>query len=133
MHSVMMHKDIDGFVKVVKGGTTEDFKYSENGRDMTFDQMVDGMKQGFAMLSKVVSADSKLLTLEEHGDSATSTTRHSMLGITQDGKHKMGFTGTSVETYRKENGKWLMASMAWKSEQMTMDGKPMSPEQMGGQ
>ncbi len=128
MHTVMMNRDINAFIKAVKGGVTKDFKYSEQGKAQTFDQMVAGMKGGFAMMTKVTAADSKVLSLTERGNSATCTTQHTMMGITMDPKHKahkLGFTGTSVETYRKEKGKWLMSSMSWKSQQMTMDGKPL--------
>jgi hypothetical protein len=132
MHTVMMKRDINGFVKAVKSGITSDFKYSENGREMSFDKMVDGMKQGFAMMSKMTRADAKLVSLKEKGNSATSMTSHHMAGVTMDAKkksHKMVFTGTSAETYRKENGKWLMSSMTWKDQKITLDGKPMP---MGG-
>ena len=130
---VMVKKDIDGFVKAVKGGCTSDFKYTENGRSMNFDEMVAGMRQGLAMLNKVKKADSKIVTLTEKGNSATCTTSHNMVGVIMDGNkkpHDMGFLGTSIETYRKENGKWKMASMTWKEQKMTMDGKPM--EALGG-
>lgn len=44
----------------------------------------------------------------------------------------MAFQGTSNETFKKVNGKWLMASMDIKTDKMTMDGKPMPASAMGG-
>lgn len=132
MHTVMMKKDINGFVKAVKGGITSDFKYSEQGRSMTFDEMVAGMRQGFAMMQKMTAADSKIVSLKEKGNAATCTTGHVMKAVTMDGKkkpHKMEFTGTSIETYRKEKGKWKMASMTWSDQKITMDGKPLQAGQ----
>lgn len=123
---VMMKKDIEGFRKIVKGSITSDFTYTENGQSMNFDKMVDGMKQGFASLSKVTAVSSSIVSLKQTTNSATATMKHSMSGIMIDEKkksHKMVFTGTSVDTYRKVNGKWKMSSMNWKASKMMMDGK----------
>jgi hypothetical protein len=124
--AMMMNRDINGFVKAMKSSITKDFKYSERGRASSFDQMVAGMRMGFVMMKKITVAQSKIGTLTEKGNTASGTTGHNMVGITsgQDHKtHKMVFAGTSVETYRKEKGKWLMSSMSWKVQTMTLDGK----------
>lgn len=84
---------------------------------------------GFDVMQKVTVADSSILSLHEKGEAATCTIKHLMVGKTMDPKHKahtLGFSGVSVNTYRKEHGKWLMSSMSWKTQTMTMDGKPMS-------
>ena len=133
--NAMMKKDINQFSKVVKGGVTSDFKYSEDGRSMTFDQMLAGMKQGFAMYSKITKADTKLVKVSEKGMMGTAVETHTMEGMAMmpnDKKpHKIVFVGTSNETYKKINGKWKMASMAMKTTKMTMDGKAMTPPPMG--
>jgi len=131
---VMMKKDIDGFKKIVQNSVTPDFKYSEDGRSMSFDQMVDGMKQGFAMYSKVTSAKTKVVSVKEKGNDGTAVEQHTMKGITMgpDKKsHKVVFVGTSNETYKKVNGKWLMATMEMKTDKLTMDGKAMPMPNMG--
>jgi len=130
----MMKKDINAFKKVVKGGVTSDFKYSEDGRSMGFDEMVAGMKQGFSMYTKISRADTKLVKVSEKGTMGTAVEQHVMEGMMMgpDKKaHKVAFMGTSNETYRKVKGKWMMASMAMKTDKMTMDGKPMNPQAMG--
>ena len=128
LHPVMMNRDIDGFVKIVKSYITKDFKYSEQGKSIGFDKMVAGMKQGFAMMTRMTSEDTVLLSLTQKGQTATGTSQHRMKGITTDKdgtEHKLAFVGTSVETYRLVNGKWLMSSMAWRTQQMTLDGEPI--------
>ncbi len=132
----MMKKDIEGFKKIVKGGVTPDFKYSEGGPSMGFDEMVAGMKQGFAMYSKITKTTTKLVSVKEKGNDGTAVEKHTMVGMMMgpDKKsHKVVFAGTSDETYKKVGKKWLMASMTMKTDKMTMDGKPMPMPQMGGQ
>ena len=132
----MMRKDIEGFKKIVKGATTPDFKYSEGGPAMGFDDMIQGMKQGFAMYSKITKAETKLVSVKEKGTEGSSVEKHTMVGMMMgpDKKsHKVAFMGTSNSTYKKVNGKWLMASMNMKTDKMTMDGKPMAAPPMGGQ
>jgi hypothetical protein len=134
IRAAMMKKDIDGFAKVVKGGITPDFKYSENGQAMSFDQMLDGMKQGFAMYSKITKADTHLVKVSEKGAMGSAIEKHVMegTGMGPDKKaHKMAFMGTSIETYKKVKGKWMMASMNMKTDKMTMDGKAMPMQPMG--
>src|SRR5690348_7845385 len=78
IRKAMMKKDINGFAKVVKGGVTSDFKYSEDGRAMTFDQMLDGMKQGFSMYSKITKADTKVMKCTEKGTAGMAIEQHIM-------------------------------------------------------
>ena len=127
VQSAFLKRDIGAFEKAVKSRVTKDFKYSEEGKSMSFDQMVALMKQSFAMSSKVTKADSKIMSLKEKGNSGTCTTSHDMVMVMVDEKkktHTMGFAGTSTETFVKEKGKWLMSSMTWGEQKMTMDGKP---------
>src|SRR5438309_2058882 len=84
--NAMRKKDVAAFKKVVKGGVTSDFKYSEDGRALTFDQMIDGMKQGFAMYSTITRADSKIVSVREKGSSGTAVEKHTMLGTMLDPK-----------------------------------------------
>ena len=132
----MMKKDIKGFEKIVKPAVTPDFKYSEGGPAMGFDEMIAGMKQGFAMYSKITKAQTKLVSVKENGSMGSSVEKHTMVGMMMgpDKKsHKVVFAGTSNSTYKKVNGKWLMATMNMKTDKMTMDGKPMPMPQIGGQ
>lgn len=133
--AAMKKRDADAFGKIVKAGVTKDFKYVENGQTQTLDQMIEGMRMGFAMMTKVTKCEAKIKTLKETGNSGTATIWHSMAGDMkmEDGKtHKMTFEGTSTNTFRKEGGKWKMSSMVWGKQTMKMDGKPFDPTKMGG-
>jgi len=128
MGEVIKKRDINLFLKTVKGGVSKDFKYIEAGKVSNFDTMVAGMKGGFAMLSKVDTATAKIATLVEKGNTATCTTEHYISAQTMDEHkkpHKFEVIGLSVETYRNEKGKWLMTSMNWKKQTIKMDGKAM--------
>lgn len=129
----LKNKDIDGFAKYMRPRVTADFKHVENGQTMTFDQMIAQMKAGMGMMGKITMVKVKLMDFKSTADTAGVTTRHTMAAETKgpDGKmHKMGFTGDSKDVFRKENGKWKMASMTWVKQTMTMDGKPFNPAQM---
>jgi len=133
----MMKKDMAAFEKCTRGGVTSDFKYSENGQAEDYDSMLAHMKQGLTMMKTISTVNTKLVKLTQEGNSATATTRHHMVGIIAgpDKKnHKMVFDGISTDGYRKEDGKWKLASMTWGDQKMTMDGKPFNPMQgQGGQ
>jgi hypothetical protein len=135
IHAAFMKKDIGAFEKITREVTTSDFKYVENGKTETYDDMIAGMKQSFAMMQKMKSADSKILNLSVHGDTGTCETRHRMVSISEGPDHKahtMVFSGVSKDGFRKESGEWKMSSMEWVKETMTMDGKPFDPSKMGG-
>jgi len=132
LHHAFMHRNVKEFETILKKNTTKDFKYTEDGNSLTFDQMLAGMKQGFSQMTKMTSQSTTLTSLKEKGDMASGTSEHSMSWIQKDDKHKTHkyvFTGKSADTFRKVNGKWLMSSMAWKTEKVTMDGKAVP---MGG-
>ncbi len=136
IEACMMKKDIEGFVKIVKPWITKDFKYSEGGQTMTFDQMVKNMRDGMGQLHKVTAASTKVVSLKEMGDKAVVVMRHHSAGIMMGPdkkKHTMVFDGTSTSDMRKEGGKWRMATMSWGKQTMTMDGKPFNPQAMGGE
>lgn len=125
---MLMKKDVDGFMKAIKPGVTSDFKYIEEGRAENFDAMAGMMKQGMAGFSKMVKVHANLVSLKETGSTAVANTKHVMVGVMAGkGKpHTMAMTGLSVDTYKKQNGKWKLATMSWKSTTMTMDGKPFT-------
>lgn len=130
----MMKLDIDAFNKAVKGGITPDFKYYDDNSPATdYKTMTAMMKQGFAMYAKMDYVKTDIVSVTEKGSTGTAIEKHSMVGMTKPGpdkkSHKIMFVGTSTETYKKVKGKWMMSSMAMKTDKMTMDGKPMP---MGG-
>lgn len=122
MDGIMMKRDANAFLRAVKPGVTKDFKYTEQGRTSNFDQMFAGVKMGFAGTKSMKSCTSRMVSLVEKGNTAISTTYHQMEGTSQGNGTKpmpFKFSGTSVETYKKVGGKWLMSSMSWKSQKMS--------------
>jgi|CXWL01.1.fsa_nt_gi hypothetical protein len=131
----LLNKDIAGFEKLVKPMVTKDYKHIENGRTLTYDQMIVQMKQGVGMMEEVTVATSKFLSFKQTGNTVVAKQSHKMEGIVMGEdkkKHTMGFTGVTVNTYRKVGGMWKMAIMDWKKQDMLMDGKPFDPSKMGG-
>jgi hypothetical protein len=129
INATMKNKDIAAFKKAVAGHIAPGFKYSEDGKNwMSFDQMVSTMGQGFSMYSKITKVESKVLWVKESGNSGSSSENDLMEGIMNGPDkrtHKAVFAGTATDTYKKINGKWMMATMIMKTTKMTMDGKPM--------
>lgn len=129
----MMAKDYAALDKLFRASMTKDFKYVESGKSQTYAQMMANMKMGIEQMSKL-KITIKTLNVKDLGSKGTATIMHTMTGtmIGADKKtHTTSFTGTSMDTYRKEGGKWKMSKMEWKSMKMMMDGKPM-PTGAGG-
>lgn len=128
VHIAVLNRDIGGFESAVKAVVTKNFTSSFKGKASSLRQMVGEMKRVFDAIPKMTSEDSILLSLVKHGDTATCTTMHKIKGVSEDDSgtsHHLFFFGTSVDTYRKVNGKWRMSSMVWRTRQLTMDDKPM--------
>lgn len=132
--NALKRKDLATFEKVVKAGITADFKYVEEGREMTFDQMFSTMKMSVASMDKItdVKALLKKLAINEEKGTAVATEIHLMkwTGKGPDGKvHRFSMSGMSTDEYVKQGGKWLMNKMTWSNTKMMMDGKvmPMGP------
>src|SRR5579859_3747310 len=61
----MMKRDVKSFAKIVKGSVTPDFQYSDDGgQPMNFDKMVEGMKMGLSMWTKVTKATAELVSVK---------------------------------------------------------------------
>ena len=136
--NAMLKKDFTSLTKMMKAAVTPDFKYyetGEKGAPQSVDTMISNMKTGISAMSKVTVSTAKLLTLKEKGATATSTTEYKMGGIIMgpDKKtHKMMSVGVSDDSYVKVKGKWLLSKMVFKTNSMTMDGKPMDMSKMHG-
>jgi hypothetical protein len=124
--TAMVKKDFATLSKEMKAGSTKNFKYTEAGKSQNLDEMLVNMKMGLGMMEKLTVCEAKLISLTQKGDTAVGMMKHTMVGTTkgQDKKtHTMSFTGVSENKYVNEGGKWKMASMTWKSNKQTMDGK----------
>ena len=130
----LAHKNFKAFAAILRPYVTSDFQYTEMGKSMGFDQMIAGVKQGVGMLN-VTSAHSRILSCVEHGKTGITTTTHNIAAtmIGKDKKvHPMAFSGNSKDTWVKVDGTWKMSIMAWGSQKMTMDGKPVNQGGGGG-
>ena len=115
---------------------TPDFQYIDDGtKPQSFDGMIAGMRQGLSVYQKITRVVTAFVSVKENGKAGSAVERHILEGFVfgPDKKsHKLMFIGTSIETFRKIKGKWMMASMSMKTDKMTMDGKPMPmPMPMG--
>jgi hypothetical protein len=128
-----MTRDMNAFEKLMQAYATSDFKYVEAGKTMGLEDMVAGMKMSFSTLTKMKSSSSTTLKLIEKGDTGTALIEHKMKALSSgpDKKvHVVVFSGFSTDEYRKEGGRWKLASMTWTKQDMTRDGKPFNPMAM---
>ena len=128
--TAIQNKDFKAFDAAVHPYVTAGFKHIENGKATNYAQMLAGMKQSMGMLQHVTSAHARLLSCTEHGQTGTTTTTHAVTAtsVGKDKKpHKLGFTGTTKDTWVKVRGAWKITSMTWVSQKMTQDGKPFDP------
>ncbi len=131
----MKNRDTAAFTKAFRPVTTKDFKYVEDGKTMSFDEMVKNMDMGFKSMSSVTSSDSKIVSVKETGKTGVAMMTHKMKGMMTgpDKKpHTMEFGGSSRDSYVKVHGKWMMTKMEWTATDMKMDGKKVDPSKMGG-
>lgn len=125
-----MKKDVGAFEKATRGFMTKDFKCTENGKTMSYDQMVADMKVTFAQFTKVTSAKTAMVSAKETGNKANSVSTHAISAtmVGPDKKsHKLVMIGTTNDTWVKTGKDWKMSSMKWVKQTMTMDGKPFDP------
>jgi hypothetical protein len=133
--SAIKQKDFVKLEKVIKSEITPNFAYLEEGRQLTVDRMVAGMKMGLSRMGKLTVVKTKILSSKEMGSTATFTNLHTIEAKSTgpDKKiHTVLMTGTSVNTYVKKGTIWKLSKMDWKNGAMTMDGKPMDMSKMGG-
>ena len=124
--TAFMKRDVSGFKKIVQSHMTSDFVYTEGDTTMNFDQMVGRIRQDYSMYSKVTGVSFHILSVKESGTTGTAIERQSIEGIAKGPSKKSHITtivGIGIETYRKVNGKWKMATMSFATEKMTVDGK----------
>lgn len=122
-------KDFAGFEKAMKGFITSDFKYIDEGKSMSFNDMLTGMKMGLGQL-KVTGASSKTLTAKETGKTGVTTATHNISGTMTGPDHKshtLKASATSTDTWVKVGGVWKLSVMNWGKTKMSMDGKPFDP------
>lgn len=134
IHVAMKKGDMKSLHSIMKSGVTKDFKYIEDGKTMTFDQMFEQMKGSMAMM-KLTNATTKVVSVKEKGTMGSSVEKHVMAGtMTGPDKktHKMSFSGMSTNTYTKVGKAWMLKVMSWGKSEMMMDGKPMDMSKMGG-
>lgn len=127
--AAMKSKNLAALDKEMRATSLRTFKYTEGGQSQNLDTMLKNMKTGLSSMDKLSVCTTKVLSLKEKGNSAVGLMEHKMVGTMkgEDKKtHTLAFTGVSENTYVKQNGQWKLATMKWKTQKQTMDGKPMS-------
>lgn len=117
--------DMEKFKALMKPRVTADFKYVEEGKEISFDQMCDQMIKSIGAI-KGLAATSSIKKLTESGSTATVVVNRGMSWKQkgQDGKdHVMKYTGVTTDSYKKVDGKWLVSKMVWSDTKLTVDGK----------
>ena len=126
IHAAIMAKDIDAYSKALKAIAKDDFTCTLRGKQLNFDQMIGEVKTVLDKIPRVTAEDTIRLSLTWTNDTATATTEHKIKGVTMDDAdeaHRYAFYGTSVDTYKKVDGKWVLAAMKWRSWQYLVDNK----------
>ena len=130
----MMKGDMKALESVLRASVTSDFKYTEAGRTMNFDQMWTTMKASMSSM-KCTMAKATETMVKEKGKMGTSVEMNHMMGTMMGAdkkQHTMTFDGTSNNTYMKVGKQWKMSKMVVGKSSMMMDGKPMDMSKMGG-
>lgn len=133
--NAIKRKDSRSFERLTRAYVTDDFKYMEDGKTMSYDEMLAMMKGSMGQIQRCDSVNTRILSLKQRGNMATASSLHTMSGrvMGPDKKsHRMKMSSKSMETYVKDGKMWKMKSMSWSNTKMTMDGKPMDPKMMGG-
>lgn len=121
-------KDVKTVEATMKANVTSDFKYIEGGKTQDFKTFIGNLNMSIVMMEKVTSASSRILSLNEKGNTATATVEHSIAGTMKTGDkktHTSNWTGTFTEEYRKVDGKWKMSKIVPTAQKYMMDGKPV--------
>ena len=120
-------KDIKGAEAAYKEIVTPDFKYVDGKQTQDFKTFIGNFTGSIAMMVKVDSSSTRIVSLKETGDKATGKIEQKMTGVMKgEGKktHKIDWTGLFTEEYRKVGGKWKTATMIQGKQIFLMDGKP---------
>ena len=121
-------KDAKGAEDAYKNFVTSDFKYVPKGKPQTFKTFIGLFKASITMTDKVTSSSTRIISLKEGGNSASSELEKRMTGtmvMPPDKKiHTMDWTGHFTEEYRKVGGKWKVTTMTEGKQKFLVDGKP---------
>ena len=121
-------KDVKGAEAALRASSTSDFKYVQGKQTMDFKTFAENFTASIKMMEKVTSSSSKIVSLKEHGNTATGEIELKMTGVMKEPGKKsqtMDWTGAFTEEYRKVGGKWKTAKMIAGKQKFLVDGKPM--------
>lgn len=131
--AAFLKKDIRAFESATKPLMAKDFKFLEQGKAMSYDEMVKNLKVSFDSMKTVQSASVLMVSSHETPKKADSACSHRVEGTMMgpDNKsHKFTMKGTSSETWEKDGKVWKMKTMKWVNQSMTLDGKPFDFNKM---
>lgn len=122
-----MSKNFAGLQKFMDSKAAPDFNYTfMSGRKAGRAQMSAMLKQQLSMVSGFTKFNFKVAKFEQKGDTATATvvTDSAFTMKDETGKpHAFTSNSTTVDTWKKIKGQWLLAKIVTKAEKNTMNGK----------
>lgn len=125
-----MSKDSKALEKATRSLVTSGFKSYQNGRALSYDEMIAEMKVAYGQFKKVTLSKATILSAKETGSRATSVTSRTLAGILvgADKKtHKVTMSVITDDRWVKVGNDWKLNSMTWTKQTMTLDGKPFNP------
>ena len=122
----LLAKDVDYFHRVAAPGFTS----TESGRTSDLEQSMTGIKQMFAMVTKITSAHSTVKSASLSGNKLTALVDNTMTALMKSPKGKMvtlADHSTDREVWIKTSGGWKVKSVNTLTDKMTVNGKPFGP------
>jgi ketosteroid isomerase-like protein len=127
------NKDVASLTKYM----TPDFTMTTGGKTKDLAGSKQGLTQFFGMM-KTLRATMTVTKVSQKGDMAMVTDSYRMSGnmMSMNPKvkktSKMVDTGTETATWVKVKGKWMMKKLVSTDDKVTIDGKVVDPNKMGG-
>jgi ketosteroid isomerase-like protein len=130
LQTAIKNKDL----KTIRWAATKDMKWKDaSGQIRSIDQVLEQIKQQFAMTKKVTGCNFMADSVKLMGDKAVAMTSFKIMAdvIGEDKKpHKLVNWGKSKDSFRRTKDGWRCYMVERISDKTTFDGKPWQPAQM---
>jgi ketosteroid isomerase-like protein len=129
LQTAIKNKDL----KTIRWAATKDMKWKDtSGQVRSIDQVLEQIKQQFAMTKKVTGCNFMADSVKLMGDKAVAMASFKIMAdvIGQDKKsHKLVNWGKSKDSFRRTKDGWRCYMVERLSDKTTLDGKPWPPAQ----
>ncbi|MEM6432878.1 MAG: nuclear transport factor 2 family protein [Cyanobacteria bacterium P01_D01_bin.115] len=121
---ILERKDFEQFQEVV----TSDFRYTENGHEMTLKQLIEREQQAQKGQPKS-TVNSQIRDIKIENDTAFLTVEGDFTTEIEMNGNLHTYAGNVVQRIAavQQAGRWLFQSSEVTATQMTLDGKPVGP------